>query len=282
MRQSLSIIIPAYNEERYLGDCLQAISEQTERPDEVILVDNNSTDSTLQVAWKYSFVTIVHEKDQGLFFARNCGMNAAKSDILARIDADTFVEPDWVASIKDAFEDPEVQAVSGPVGYHDMPLSGFVRRVEDACLRVAKAGRYDFLMGANMAVSRKAWNLVREELCNEPFLFEDIDIAVHLQDHGIYAAYSQEMRALVSARRLQDKPVDFFRYIGGHSRTWRHHGIKPSVGSYYASGAFIAAYLGIKPLHMVYDPDLRRPSLRRILQPTAARPDPMAMDDIGD
>jgi glycosyltransferase involved in cell wall biosynthesis len=278
MKKSVSIVIPTYNEEDYIGLCLEAIAAQTIKPKEVIVVDNNSSDNTVNIVQKFPFATLVREPDQGLFYARNTGMDHATADVIARIDGDTMVEPDWIAAITDAFSDPDVCAVSGPVGYHDMPLAEFTRRAENALLLVAKAGKYDFLMGANMAITRKAWRVIRRELCNESFLLEDIDIAIHLMQHDLFPAYSPEMRAHVSARRMADKPKDFMRYINGHTRTWLHHGLQPSIGSYYASSMFKFIYFGVKPFHMAYDPDLRRFSLAHIRQQaqTEARPDPMA------
>ncbi|HEX3568992.1 MAG TPA: glycosyltransferase family 2 protein [Candidatus Saccharimonadales bacterium] len=276
MRKRVSIVIPTYNEEHYLAACLQAIAAQTVRPHEVIIVDNNSRDNTVAIAKQFPFATIVHEPRQGLFYARNTGMDAATGSVIARIDADTIVEHDWVATITDAFADPEISAISGPVGYHDMPLPAFCRRAENALLLMAKAGKYDFLMGANMAVSRKAWHTIRHELCNKPFLLEDIDIAIHLMRHEMYPAYSTAMLAHVSARRMADKPKDFLRYINGHTRTWHYHGLQPSIGSYYASSMFTFVYFGIKPLHMAFDPGRRRFSLAYARRRIEARPDPMA------
>ena len=56
---SLSIIIPVYNEESHLRQCLDAIAKQIEKPDEVIVVDNNSTDETVQIAKSFSFVKVL-------------------------------------------------------------------------------------------------------------------------------------------------------------------------------------------------------------------------------
>ena len=52
---TLSIVIPVFNEQRYIKACLDSIAAQTVKPDEVIVVDNNSTDKTVQIAKKYKF-----------------------------------------------------------------------------------------------------------------------------------------------------------------------------------------------------------------------------------
>ena len=276
--KSLSIIIPVYNEETGIAACLDAIAAQTVAPDEVIVVDNNSTDRTLEIARRYGFVRIIHERRQGVYFAHNTGMDSAKGDILARIDADTLVGPGWAAAIVGAFADGSVQAASGSVGYHDMPFVEFGRYVQDGCLRVARAGGYRFLWATNMAITRRAWRLVRRELCHQSFLFEDNDIALHLRQHGIQPAYLRDMRVDISARRLADRPRDFRRYIAGHSRTWRHHGKRLAPGVRFAEVAFTLTYIGLKPLHMSYDAELRRLSLAKILRTNQTRPNPMGLE----
>ena len=275
---TLTIVIPAYNEESYLKQCLEAISRQTVMPDEVIVVDNNSTDKTAAIARSFPFVRVMIEKRQGLYHSRQTGMEAATTDIIARIDADTVVDSHWVETIKEAFTDPAVQALSGPVGYHDMPFPDFVKKVEDLCLRLARVGQYEFLMGANMALRQSAWQLVSDNLCNEPFLFEDIDIAIHLGEYGISPSYLPTMSATVSSRRFADKPADFLHYIGGHTRTLEYHEQDTPAGAHFAEGIFALVYLGIKPFHMIYDPTLRRPSLNYLLTKTEARPDPMSAE----
>ena len=275
---TLSIIIPAYNEEHHLKGCLEAISVQSETPEEVLVIDNNSSDETAKIARQYPFVTLLNEKQQGLFFARRRGMDAASGDILCRIDADTIIDSNWVSEVKLAFKNSLSQAISGPVGYHDMPFPNFTRELEDRLLRTARLGRYKFLMGANMAIRRSAWELVRDELCNQPFIFEDIDIAIHLERHNISPAYFSSMKAAVSSRRFQDNPVDFMRYIGGHTRTLEYHNRATPLGVHFAEGVFTVSYVSIKPLHMMFDPSLRRPSLSYLLQHRTPRPDPMVVN----
>src|SRR5438132_12112385 len=100
---SLSLVIPVYNDERYLKACLDAIAMQTVSPDEVIVVDNNCDDGSMQLASEYPFVKIVKEKIQGKVYARNAGFNAAKGDIIGRIDTDTVLPQYWVKYVKDFY-----------------------------------------------------------------------------------------------------------------------------------------------------------------------------------
>ena len=102
---SLSIVIPAYNEENHLRACLDAIARQTVMPDEVIVVDNNSTDKTAEIAREYPFVKVLKEKRQGIVYARNRGFNAANSQFIGRIDSDTRLPRDWVGRVKCFYDD---------------------------------------------------------------------------------------------------------------------------------------------------------------------------------
>lgn len=276
--QALSIIIPVYNEEDYLFDCLTAIEKQTVMPDEVIVVDNNSSDNSVAIAKRFSFVTLVHETRQGLFYSRQTGMNMAKGDILCRIDADTIVDTGWVEHVKHAFKDTSVHALTGPLGYHDFIAPRFARWLEHMFLVGAKKQGYDFLFGCNMAVRAKAWQKITASLCNESFIFEDIDIAIHLKGHGIVPHYARRMSAHVSARRSHDRPKDFMRYIGGHSRTFKHHGIK-KFATNYSEWSFIAGYLLFRPFIMAFDPHTRKFSYSQYKYASkSARPDPMNVD----
>src|SRR3972149_2724614 len=119
---TLSLVIPVFNEEDYLGICLGAVAGQTMMPDEVILVDNGSTDKTLATAQQYPFVKVLHENRRGVLFARTKGFSAAKSKLIGGMDADTILPPRWVENIKQSFADGSYAAVTGPVNYYDMPF----------------------------------------------------------------------------------------------------------------------------------------------------------------
>src|SRR5689334_13492261 len=95
----VSFVIPVYNEAEQIADCLQAIAQQTVAPFEVLVIDNNSNDGTAAVAANFPFVKVLRERRQGVVYARDRGCNAAKGDIIARIDADTIISEDWVETL---------------------------------------------------------------------------------------------------------------------------------------------------------------------------------------
>jgi glycosyltransferase involved in cell wall biosynthesis len=276
---TVSVIIPVYNEESHLRACLDALAMQTIAPDEVIVVDNNSTDGTAAIARSYSFVKLISEPQQGLYFSRNTGMAAATGTVLGRIDADTVVDTHWVARLHELFADTAVQAVTGPVGYYDVPLPRQNRLMAHMFFKGAMALSYTFMFGCNMAIRRKTWQLIVKDLCNEPFLLEDMDIVTHLDQRGIVPVYDKRLSVLASARRMLDPLPQFVRYITGHSRTLAHHD-RRCVGARYAEFWYLVGHIVGRPLFLGFDPVTRRMSLKRLFTAPSTRPDPMMGDEI--
>ena len=271
---TLSIVIPVYNEESYINACLEAISRQTVQPDEVLIVDNNSTDETVAIAKRYSFVTVISESRQGVSYAHRTGMSAATGDIIGRIDADTLVSDNWVATAKQSFNNESILAVAGPNGHYDFPFPNAALWLEDKLLKGALRLGYDFLFGCNMAMRRSLWHTFESRLCHADDMFEDMDLVAHMREDGLRPAYNPGMKVMVSARRVADRPADFIRYIHGHVRTARYHN-RITVGAWYAEIMFTFFYLLARPVYQAFDPVSRRLSMKRLLTRSAIRPNPL-------
>lgn len=116
---AVSIVIPAYNEEKYIGDTLFSLLKSEQKTDinyEVILVDNNSTDKTAEVAKKFAEgmdLRIIKEPSQGRGAARARGFKEAKGEIILSADADTIFHKNWVEELKNNLKG-EVVAVTTP------------------------------------------------------------------------------------------------------------------------------------------------------------------------
>ncbi|MCX6757734.1 MAG: glycosyltransferase family A protein [Candidatus Nomurabacteria bacterium] len=118
----ISLVIPAYNEEKYIGICLESVFKNA--PDffhEIIVIDNASTDKTKEVVEKFQGVKVIHESQKGLTSARQKGLESASGDLIAYIDADTKMPKGWRDKvIKAFFENQNFVCVSGPYIYHDV------------------------------------------------------------------------------------------------------------------------------------------------------------------
>ena len=93
----ISIVIPAYNEEKYIGRTLESIKNlELERNElEILVVDADSTDKTEQIAHSFG-ARVIHEPHKSIGFARQQGLLNAKGEIIAFTDADTTVSSDWL------------------------------------------------------------------------------------------------------------------------------------------------------------------------------------------
>ncbi|WP_144629619.1 glycosyltransferase [Arthrobacter woluwensis] len=237
-RPSVSIVIPAYNEESVIRQCLTAAIYQSSPAHEIIVVDNKSTDRTaeivrsMQLEYPESPIHLVAQHDaQGLIPTRNAGLDYGSGDVLGRIDADSVLEPEWVEQVQNAFLDPTVQAATGPVLYYDMPLRRWGQKADDRMrqlmLRLARH-EYHFLFGSNMALRRSAWEIIRSETCldEKDEMHEDIDLSLHLAEHSLRVQYVPTMVSGMSARRLEDSPRDYSYYVTRFDRTYKAHNIK--------------------------------------------------------
>ena len=90
----VSVVIPAYNREKYIGEAIESVLAQAVENIEIIVVDNNSTDGTATVARSYPKVQVLEEPRQGIAFAMNTGVNAATGYWLAFLDSDDLWMPD--------------------------------------------------------------------------------------------------------------------------------------------------------------------------------------------
>jgi glycosyltransferase involved in cell wall biosynthesis len=249
----VSIVIPAYNEEAGIRHCLVAAIEQTVPAHEIIVVDNRSTDGTraaveaMQTAFPDANIRLVEQDaEQGITPTRNAGFNAATGTVIGRIDADSALQPDWVEQVQLAFSTGEFVAASGPVEYYDMPMRAFGHHADDTFrkLQVKLAGKYVFLFGTNMAITKEAWLAVRDDVCpdREDLMHEDLDLAVHLALKGLKVGYVSAMVVGMSARRLDSSPRDYLYYVERFERTYAAHGIHD-----LRLLAPMAVFLGIYP-----------------------------------
>ena len=115
MAVRISVVVPVYNSARYLPTCISSLLAQTYPPEqyEIIIVDNNSTDGSLEIAASFPKVKLTAAATQGAYAARNHGVSVAAGSILAFTDSDCAVAADWLRRIECAMRSPEVQVVLG-------------------------------------------------------------------------------------------------------------------------------------------------------------------------
>ena len=235
MSQALrvSIVIPAYNEAHHLQACLDSIATQNIQPYEVIVVDNNSRDQTAQIATSYSFVRVIRERRQGIVYARNAGFNAARGEIIARIDADDILPPSWLAQIHAFYRDPH-HAQMVLVGrlffynFHLPYLFGILHGLLVQRTSRLLLGHY-FPCGSNSTIPRAVWLSIRDKVCLRNDIHEDVDLGLHIHAAGYKIRYRWRHVAGVCMHRVADNHRQLWGYLAMWPRTYRVHHYRRSV-----------------------------------------------------
>jgi glycosyltransferase involved in cell wall biosynthesis len=122
---TITVVVCAYNEALLIRGCLYSLLAQTRPPDEILVINNASTDETGVVAREVPSVRVLDEPVKGLVIAREAGRRAARSDVLAYIDADCRVPIFWLERLEARFARSEGPvAVTGPYRFYDWDWSG--------------------------------------------------------------------------------------------------------------------------------------------------------------
>jgi len=110
----VSVVIPTYNEEKWIGSCLQSVLRDSYPQKEIIVVDDASTDTTGEILKRFPVKVIRNEKRAGPGSARNIGVREAKGEIVVFIDAHCIInDSEWIRKFLQFFQNPKVGAVGG-------------------------------------------------------------------------------------------------------------------------------------------------------------------------
>lgn len=170
----VSVVVPAYNVELYLTRCLDSLIGQTEANIEVIVVDDGSTDSTGEIADRYSAqdqrVRVVHRLNGGLSAARNSGLNIATGELVAFVDGDDWVDVQMLERMTERLQATKADVVVAgmQIDHHDAHeqlLSFHERRPPDLVIDVDNPLPDQFVDDALVNLLGYAWNKIyRREL----------------------------------------------------------------------------------------------------------------------
>ncbi len=208
----VSVVIPAYNEEKYIKKSLESMINQQVQADEIIVVNNNSHDRTEEIAIRMG-AKVIREPIQGMTPARNRGFDSAKYEIIARIDADVIAPTNWIKQIKKSFAKKNYDAFTGPVTFNDLfakPTSTLPSKIYLESLRVFSRGNR-YLIGPNMILKRDMWLKLRKLVnLDDKKVHEDIDLSLNIIKAGGRIGFDPDLIVQISARRIKKHPESFF------------------------------------------------------------------------
>lgn len=178
----VSVVIPVLDDAAHLRTCLASLAAQTRPADEVVVVDNGSTDESAAVARSFG-ARVVPEPVRGIPAAAATGYDAATGDVIARCDADSRLPADWIEHVVRVLErNPHLDAVTGPGSFHDLPRG--VRHVAGGFYLIGLFAGFGSaianipLWGSNMAMRADAWREVSDRVHREtPGIHDDLDLS---------------------------------------------------------------------------------------------------------
>jgi glycosyltransferase involved in cell wall biosynthesis len=237
MSPNVSVILPTYNRATLLRAAVAALLRQTAPADsyEIIAVDNNSSDGTAEFLASLDDprVVVISEPRQGLSYARNAGLAAARADILALTDDDVEVAPDWIETITTTLAaHQEVDAVGGRVlpAWPD-PKPSWLTRTHWAPLALQDHGDTNRvfdrsspigLIGANVAFRRGVFERVGtfspavQRVRDGVGSTEDHELLHRLYESGGRALYTPHMIAMTRVPRERCARAYHRRWHAGH------------------------------------------------------------------
>ncbi|WP_396645587.1 glycosyltransferase family 2 protein [Microbacterium sp.] len=224
---AVSVVIPVRDDAVPLAACLEALAAQQRPADEIIVVDNASTDHSGDIA-RAAGARVVYCGERGIPAAAAAGYDAARGDLILRLDADSLPAPGWIAHMTAALSDPAVDAVTAGAVFHDGPERQR-RPMAWAFLGTYTAFAFPALghaplWGSNMAFRRRAWQSVRDRVHLDPNLHDDLDLAFHLGEHHRIRIIRGRQQMRVSSRTVRPRRFakSFSRGMGTVFAHWPH------------------------------------------------------------
>lgn len=235
--RTVTVVIPCLNDAVLLRRCLDSLRAQQVPADEIIVVDNGSTDESAEVA-RRGGARVVTEPRRGITWATQAGFNAATGDILVRTDADILAPEDYIARLHrawDAAERSPGRRVIGVTGAARFELAGALTPLQGLVSGLylgayhrtvgSALGHYP-LFGTNFSVRADWWAGVRDAVdFSDPYVHEDMHLSFAVRaDETVWLqpdlVVDMDDRALRGVGQLM---VRFRRGFYTVFRNWRHH-----------------------------------------------------------
>ena len=229
MDELISIIVPIYNVEEYLRECLDSIQKQTYPNFECIMVNDGSTDNSKQIAEEYlvdSRFTLINQSNQGLSSARNTGISHIReeSTFISFVDSDDYIYPDFLETLIEHIED-DVDIIEGMIEYfHDEIKVDNVSHNFEKKILISKDSKLGELALNELRVNvfpklfRKS--LLTEDFFPKGWIFEDLAVVPELVSHSgkwiklPKVIYGYRIRPnSITTKEFSEEKLDIFKIL---------------------------------------------------------------------
>lgn len=249
MKELVSIVVPFYNVEKYLGDCLESISKQTYENIEVVLIDDGSTDKSTDIAnsyaQKYNYFHAYRQENKGVSGARNEGIRHATGKYIYFLDSDDYVENDAIEKLVDMAEKDDLDAIKFSAynfyeqseekvwncdGYKYAGVYDRIYSGEEILKEFEKTGDKNLVIIAHIFIKRDV--IARNNLFfREGIIHEDI-------------SFNWELLCLCNRVMVYNQPIHYKRTRAGSIMTTleNHVEIKAMIESIIEANDFLKKY----------------------------------------
>lgn len=215
MTPKISVVIPTFNEEKYLQPTLKSFKKQTFTDFELIISDGGSNDKTLEIAKKYSAEIVIVTRSN-ICLAREAGLKKARGEIIVGADADTVYPENHLEEVASEFEkDKHVVAVSGKAKLVNAPKwATFVWDIIYRTIEIVYklTGIISYVNAFNLAYKRKVFLKLGGYNTKLDWGGDELDVLARLKKKG-KIVYSSKLLPLTDGRRYN---INFFTFLFKH------------------------------------------------------------------
>lgn len=225
--EKVTLYVPCFNAEKNVGRCLESVLKQSYPVDEILVVDDGSTDRTVEVASKSSVKIIAHSNNEGLGATRNTAIENSRNEFVAALDSDCMASEDWLEKLMENFRDDNIAGVGG-IAVES--CGGIADRWRNVHMKQGwgeeRIINPEFLFGSNTVFRKR---VLEDNGYNNGYRtnYEDVELSRRLMKKGFKLVY--EPRAVV--RHLRK---DSINSVMKSSWAWTFHdfGMPDSIASF--------------------------------------------------
>ena len=219
--QKISIIVPVYNSEEYLTECIESLLRQTYKNIEVILVDDGSVDGSDVICDAYQEkderIKVIHQRNQGVSAARNAGIHMSTGEFLSFVDADDYVDEKYCENMYRAIDDETGIVIARTIAFRENMIDdGYQGGSEDSF--VTKDEKME-LYKAVLIDNKSLIKYPHISTCSAKLIRKSIVEIHHIRYHQQMKVYEDAMFNMQVIRASQkvkviDSKIYFYRYYG--------------------------------------------------------------------